>query len=98
MSRRSWDHYFMAIAREVATRATCDRKHVGAVIVRDKTILSTGQLPGSGKPPNQRCPGFYSTCAIRARHTDLRFRNAGRASRAGSKNAPHLLRRPYVRP
>ena len=32
----------MAIAREVSTRATCDRKHVGAVIVRDKTILSTG--------------------------------------------------------
>jgi dCMP deaminase len=42
MSRRSWDHYFMAIAREVSTRGTCDRKHVGAVIVRDKTILSTG--------------------------------------------------------
>ncbi|MFQ6615827.1 MAG: cytidine/deoxycytidylate deaminase family protein [Fidelibacterota bacterium] len=34
--------YFMNIAREVASRATCDRKHVGAVIVRDKTILSTG--------------------------------------------------------
>jgi dCMP deaminase len=32
----------MNIARQVATRATCDRKHVGAVIVRDKTILSTG--------------------------------------------------------
>jgi dCMP deaminase len=32
----------MRIAREVATRATCDRKHVGAVIVRDKTILATG--------------------------------------------------------
>ena len=28
--------------REVATRSTCDRKHVGAVIVREKTILSTG--------------------------------------------------------
>jgi dCMP deaminase len=40
--RASWDLYFMNIAREVATRATCDRKHVGAVIVRDKTILSTG--------------------------------------------------------
>jgi dCMP deaminase len=26
----------------VATRATCDRKHVGAVVVRDRTILSTG--------------------------------------------------------
>jgi dCMP deaminase len=32
----------MNIAREVATRATCDRKHVGAVIVRDKSILATG--------------------------------------------------------
>ena len=40
--RVSWDEYFMNIARVVATRATCDRKHVGAVIVRDKTILSTG--------------------------------------------------------
>jgi dCMP deaminase len=32
----------MNIAREAATRSTCDRKHVGAVIVRDRTILSTG--------------------------------------------------------
>jgi dCMP deaminase len=41
-TRVSWDEYFMNIARVVATRATCDRKHVGAVLVRDKTILSTG--------------------------------------------------------
>jgi dCMP deaminase len=41
-SRVSWHEYFMNIAKQVATRATCDRKHVGAVIVRDKTILSTG--------------------------------------------------------
>jgi len=40
--RVSWKEYFMNIAREVATRSTCDRKHVGAVIVREKTILSTG--------------------------------------------------------
>ena len=32
----------MDIAKQVATRATCDRKHVGAVLVRDRTILSTG--------------------------------------------------------
>ena len=32
----------MNIAREVATRATCDRKHVGAVVVRDRCILATG--------------------------------------------------------
>jgi len=41
-TRISWDQYFMNIAVQAATRATCDRKHVGAVIVRDKTILSTG--------------------------------------------------------
>lgn len=40
--RVSWHEYFMNIADQVATRSTCDRKHVGAVIVRDKTILSTG--------------------------------------------------------
>jgi dCMP deaminase len=40
--RVSWDEYFMSIALQAATRSTCDRKHVGAVIVRDKTILSTG--------------------------------------------------------
>lgn len=40
--RASWDEYFMNIAREVATRSTCDRKHVGAVIVRDRSILATG--------------------------------------------------------
>lgn len=41
-TRASWDEYFMAIAAQVATRSTCDRKHVGAVIVRDKMILTTG--------------------------------------------------------
>ena len=40
--RASWDDYFMNIAREVSTRSTCDRKFVGAVIVRDKSILATG--------------------------------------------------------
>lgn len=40
--RSSWDEYFLNIADVVASRSTCDRKHVGAVIVREKTILSTG--------------------------------------------------------
>jgi dCMP deaminase len=40
--RVDWHEYFMRIAEQVATRSTCDRKHIGAVIVRDKTILSTG--------------------------------------------------------
>jgi dCMP deaminase len=40
--RTGWHRYFMNIAGVVATRSTCDRRYVGAVIVRDRTILSTG--------------------------------------------------------
>ena len=40
--RVPWDQYFMNIAEVVASRSTCPRKFVGAVIVRDRTILSTG--------------------------------------------------------
>ena len=40
--RADWDVYFMRIAVEVSGRSTCDRKHVGAVIIRDRNILSTG--------------------------------------------------------
>lgn len=41
-NRPSWDTYFMQIAKLVSSRSTCDRKHVGAVIVKDKRIVSTG--------------------------------------------------------
>ena len=40
--RASWEEYFMGIAKQVASRSTCDRKHVGSVVVKDRTILSTG--------------------------------------------------------
>lgn len=40
--RVSWHEYFMNIAEQVSTRSTCSRKHVGAVVVHDRTILSTG--------------------------------------------------------
>jgi len=40
--RPGWDEYFMEIARVVSTRSNCSRRHVGAVIVRDRHILSTG--------------------------------------------------------
>jgi dCMP deaminase len=42
MSRPGWDEYFMEIAHTVATRATCPRASVGAVLVRDHRILTTG--------------------------------------------------------
>lgn len=43
-----WDDYFMAVARLVSTRASCDRLHTGAVLVKDKRIISTGY---NGSPP-----------------------------------------------
>ncbi|MCL4078769.1 cytidine/deoxycytidylate deaminase family protein [Coriobacteriia bacterium Es71-Z0120] len=42
MTRPSWDEYFMSIAQHVAERSTCLRRHTGAVLVKDKRILSTG--------------------------------------------------------
>ena len=42
MSRPNWDEYFMQIAHLVSQRSTCIRRQVGAVIVKDKRILSTG--------------------------------------------------------
>ena len=41
-ARPSWDQYFMSITAQVATRSTCDRAQVGAVIVKDRRILTTG--------------------------------------------------------
>jgi dCMP deaminase len=42
VSRPSWDDYFMGITALVAERATCLRRRVGAVLVRDKRLISTG--------------------------------------------------------
>ncbi len=40
--RPSWDSYFMSIAKIVATRSTCLRRKVGAILVKDSRILATG--------------------------------------------------------
>ena len=49
--RPSWDEYFMKLANEVATRTTCMRRGVGAVIVKDRRILATGY---NGVPTGMR--------------------------------------------
>jgi len=41
-SRPSWDEYFMDIAEKTAERSTCERAQVGAVLVKDRRIISTG--------------------------------------------------------
>ena len=42
MNRPDWDTYFLGFARAASVRATCDRKHVGAVIVLDQQLVSSG--------------------------------------------------------
>ena len=49
--RPTWDEYFMEIAKVVATRSVCLRRHVGAVIVKQNhAILATGY---NGAPPGR---------------------------------------------
>ncbi|MCA9772659.1 MAG: cytidine/deoxycytidylate deaminase family protein [Myxococcales bacterium] len=49
-TRKSWDAYFLDITRAVATRSTCPRAAVGAIIVKDRNILATGY---NGAPSGQ---------------------------------------------
>jgi dCMP deaminase len=40
--RMNWDEYFIKIALLVSERSTCERRHVGCILVKNKRILSTG--------------------------------------------------------
>jgi dCMP deaminase len=42
LTRPAWPEYFMAITELVAKRSTCMRRHVGAILVKDKRILASG--------------------------------------------------------
>ena len=42
MTRPDWDTYFLGFASAAAERSTCDRKHVGAVIVVERQVVATG--------------------------------------------------------
>lgn len=67
VSRPSWDEYFMSIAKAVSTRSNCMKRQVGAIIVRDKRIVSTGYngTPRGIRNCNEggcpRCNGFAAS-------------------------------------
>lgn len=52
MKRPSKDEYYLNIAREVATRATCIRRRYGAVIVNNDQIVATGYAGAPRGVPN----------------------------------------------
>ena len=65
MQRPSWDEYFMRIAHEASQRSNCIRRQVGAIIVKDRAIISTGY---NGTPMGVRncCDGGCQRCASNA--------------------------------
>jgi dCMP deaminase len=52
---KSWDTTFIEIAEKYAEHSTCSKYHVGAIITRDRRIISTGYngVPGGQKHCNQ---------------------------------------------
>jgi len=77
MTRPDWDEYFLQLAEMAATRSTCPRLQVGAVLVLDLAVIATGYNGASPKQPHctergcleQLCDVHTSHC-IRAWHAE----------------------------
>jgi len=62
MTRPSWDEYFLGIATAVAARSDCERRQVGAVVVKGNRIMGTGYNGApAGAPGCESCPRRLST-------------------------------------
>lgn len=71
--RKSWHAYFMDIAIAASTRSTCPRLHVGAVVVKDRRIISTGfngSIPGDFHCDEEGCLMYEDHC-IRTIHAEM---------------------------
>jgi dCMP deaminase len=71
--RKPWHEYFMEVAFAASTRATCPRKSVGCVIVRDNAILATGyngSIIGAPHCSDIGCLMEHSHC-IRTVHAEV---------------------------
>ncbi len=71
--RPNWSTYFIELAHKAAERSTCPRRHVGAIIVKDNNVLSTGyngSLPGESHCDDVGCLIGESGGCIRTVHAE----------------------------
>ena len=63
MDNKSWDLYFLRVAKVVATNSKCLSRRIGAVLVRDNSLISSGYNgPSRGvKHCNERPFSFFET-------------------------------------
>jgi len=81
MSAKKWDLYFLDIAKEVSKNSKCMSRQIGAVLVKDKAIISTGYNgPAKGaKHCNERDLKFY--LALEGNEPDELLGNASKCPR-----------------
>lgn len=82
MKRPSWDEYFMEMAELTAKRSTCMRRHVGAVIVKDRHAIATGYNGAPSGINALRGEGRLHTSAAQCA-----FRTAARTVHGSSRRA-----------
>jgi len=68
IKRVSKDDYYLGIAREVGRRSTCWRRVIGAIIVRDDQIISTGYVGAPRKTKDSYEHGFCLRDRLNIRH------------------------------
>ena len=88
--RKSWDEYFMEIAEIVKTRSTCLRRQVGAVIVKDNRIITTGY----NGAPSGPAASAASVCATGSAFSLARAPNS--ATPSTRSRTPSFRRRRWV--
>lgn len=89
VKRSHWDDYFMDLARAAAKRSTCPRRQVGAILVRDNRVLSTGYNGASSGEPHCMDVGcdIVSGACVRTLHAES---NAYKASSPRSRSGATL--------
>lgn len=91
MTRPDWDSYFMALADLASLRGTCDRKQVGAVLVRDRRVIATGYngapagMPSCDEVGHEMVPVNGRPSCVRTLHAESNAIDwAGREARGAT--------------